>query len=186
MRYRCTKPFATQYEDYGGRGIRVCDAWMRSFEAFLADVGPRPGPGYQIDRINNDGNYEPANVRWVPYPEQHRNTRFNRFVEFRGERLCIAAWAERLGVTSGTLAARIDRGWPLDKALTLGRLPKNEFVLTGHLFSSALRPRPTHCRRGHVFDEKSGPRPCRVCHNQQNVAFRARLKELRAASGDLA
>lgn len=75
MKRRCTNPNATGYENYGGRGIRVCDEWMHSFEAFAEHLGERPGPGYSIDRINNDGNYEPGNVRWATRAEQNRNKR---------------------------------------------------------------------------------------------------------------
>lgn len=174
MRMRCEKPYATQYKDYGGRGIRVCERWEVSFEAFLADVGPRPSSGHQIDRIDNEGHYEPGNVRWLPAPLQHRNTRFNRLVEFNGERLCIAEWASRLGVTSGTVAGRIYRGWPLEKALALRRLPRGGFVLTGHLRSAAKRPRKTACAKGHPLEAKPGPRPCRICHNAANKAYRSR------------
>lgn len=75
MKQRCYNPGATQYKDYGGRGITVCERWRDSFENFLLDVGPSPGPGYSIDRINNDGNYEPGNVRWATAKEQAVNRR---------------------------------------------------------------------------------------------------------------
>jgi hypothetical protein len=74
MKARCTRPTTTSYPNYGGRGIRVCDRWMRSFEHFMADMGQRPA-GYSIDRIDVNGNYEPSNCRWVPRAEQMRNTR---------------------------------------------------------------------------------------------------------------
>lgn len=65
MIQRCTNSNIPRYNDYGGRGIQVCDRWRNSFEDFLADVGEPPEPKMQLDRINNDGNYEPANCRWV-------------------------------------------------------------------------------------------------------------------------
>jgi len=73
MIQRCTNPKATGYERWGGRGIRVCDEWRNNFEAFLAHVGPKPSPAHSIDRINNDGHYEPSNVRWATPAEQNRN-----------------------------------------------------------------------------------------------------------------
>jgi hypothetical protein len=65
MRHRCSNPNSEDYPRYGGRGITVCDRWENSFEAFLNDMGDRPFPEAQLDRENNDGNYEPGNCRWV-------------------------------------------------------------------------------------------------------------------------
>lgn len=75
MRNRCSDPKLPAWSNYGGRGIKVCDAWRDSFETFYADVGDPPGPSYSIDRINNDGNYEPGNVRWANRSQQNKNTR---------------------------------------------------------------------------------------------------------------
>ncbi|MFJ5151393.1 hypothetical protein ACIQCF_07355 [Streptomyces sp. NPDC088353] len=75
MKWRCLNPNYKPYPNYGGRGITVCDRWRDSFEAFLADVGPRPSPNHTLDRIDNDGNYEPGNVAWRTYKEQAQNKR---------------------------------------------------------------------------------------------------------------
>jgi len=72
MRQRCTNPNHSHYRRYGGRGISVCHRWLHSFEDFLADMGPRP-EGYSIERINNDGNYEPSNCKWIPLADQQKN-----------------------------------------------------------------------------------------------------------------
>lgn len=86
---RCHNPRNTEYRNYGGRGIRVCDEWRNSFERFFADVGPKPSPELTFDRINNDGNYEPGNVRWATRTEQMRNTRLSH--EERSRRGRISA-----------------------------------------------------------------------------------------------
>jgi hypothetical protein len=81
MIQRCTNPRDPQWPNYGGRGITVCRRWRDSFIAFLADVGHRPAgrvggrSGFSLDRINNDGNYEPGNVRWATPQQQRRNQR---------------------------------------------------------------------------------------------------------------
>lgn len=74
MQQRCSNPNRPEYPNYGGRGIRVCERWG-DFELFLGDMGPRPGLEYSIDRINNDGNYEPGNCRWATKSEQQSNRR---------------------------------------------------------------------------------------------------------------
>lgn len=75
MRHRCGNPRHPNYKHYGGRGIVVCAEWELSFAAFIRDVGLRPSPQHSIDRIDNNGNYEPGNVRWATATEQIRNSR---------------------------------------------------------------------------------------------------------------
>lgn len=75
MKQRCQNPRHRDYASYGGRGITVCPEWRASFESFFTCIGPRPGRGYSLDRIDNDGNYEPGNVRWATLSEQNRNQR---------------------------------------------------------------------------------------------------------------
>lgn len=117
MLRRCTDTENPSYPAYGGRGIRVCERW-RSFENFLSDMGPRPA-GCSLDRINNDGNYEPSNCRWATIEVQMNNTRTNVFVSAFGERLTIAQWSRRVGISRLLLRERIVRGgWPPELALS--------------------------------------------------------------------
>jgi len=113
---RCTDPKNVEYKHYGGRGITICERW-RLFVNFLSDVGVRPGPDYSLDRVNNDGNYEPGNVRWATRLEQANNTQKVRLITFNNQTHTIAEWARRLGYSYPTLHKRFKQ-WSLEKALT--------------------------------------------------------------------
>lgn len=118
MRGRCFNPRNKSFKDYGGRGIGVDARWCESFEAFLADVGPRPSPKHTLERVNNDRGYVPTNVRWATRAEQNANRRFNRMITFNGRTLHLSGWARQLGVSVKTLGGRIRSGWPIERALT--------------------------------------------------------------------
>ena len=75
MKARCTNPNGHKFKDYGGRGIAICERWQHSFEGFLADMGPRPSSEHSLDRIDNNGNYEPGNCRWATRLQQMQNQR---------------------------------------------------------------------------------------------------------------
>lgn len=117
IKRRCYSKKSRMYKRYGGRGITVCQRWRDSFANFFADMGKRPSAKHSIERIDNNGNYEPSNCKWATDAEQTRNTSRNVYVEFRGERLTVQDWAKRLGVTHGTLQNRIKR-WGVERALT--------------------------------------------------------------------
>lgn len=108
MIQRCTNPGHPSWPRYGGRGIQVCERW-RSFDAFLADVGPRPGEGYSIDRSDNNRGYEPGNCSWATASEQNLNKRVNRRVTINGTTMHVSEWAARLGIPTGTLGGRASR-----------------------------------------------------------------------------
>lgn len=117
IKTRCSEQ-SKYFRNYAGRGITMHPAWRTDFQSFLAHVGRRPSPLHSIDRIDNDGNYEPGNVRWATTKEQHRNKRTNRKVEFRGQVKTLAEWSEILGVQYATIRHRVNVGWPIEAALT--------------------------------------------------------------------
>ncbi len=117
MKQRCQNPKAHEYENYGGRGITICERWSSSFDLFCEDMGPRP-PGTSIERIDNNGNYEPGNCKWASRIEQRRNTRFNRLLTLNGRTQPMSAWVEETGIQWDTIYARLKRGWSIEKALT--------------------------------------------------------------------
>jgi hypothetical protein len=116
MRARCLNPNTRFYSDYGGRGITICREWD-SFEQFLADMGPRPTVGHELDRINNDGPYASWNCRWATKAEQSRNRRNNVFLEWNGERKTLAEWVRAVDVPEATLRRRLRDGWPIERVL---------------------------------------------------------------------
>jgi len=116
MKARCRCPTSHNYPRYGARGISVCSQWD-DFAAFLADMGEAP-PGMSLERIDNDGNYEPANCRWASPLEQGRNRSTNRPLTLNGTTLCLIEWAEQLGINAATIAMRKTKGWSDERALT--------------------------------------------------------------------
>jgi len=120
MLTRCENPNIKQYKDYGGRGIKVCEEWHNPqvFIGWALANGWREG--LLIDRIDNDGNYEPDNCRWVTRKEQARNMRSNRFITFDGKTQSLAAWSDETGIPYGTLESRINKlHWPIERALSI-------------------------------------------------------------------
>jgi len=118
MKQRCLNPSHEFFDEYGGRGIKVCDSWLESFENFFADMGECP-EGLTLDRIENDGNYEPGNCRWVSQGEQNRNKRGVVIMAFGDDQMCLAEWARRIGMHEDTLRRRIKTGWTVEEALTI-------------------------------------------------------------------
>jgi hypothetical protein len=110
MHDRCGNPKATGYERWGGRGITVCERW-HDFEAFLSDMGSRPSLQHELDRINNNGNYEPGNVRWATPVEQNNNTSANRLLTIGGRAATIAEHARAASIPYKVLHKRVNDGW---------------------------------------------------------------------------
>jgi len=114
---RCTSSTHADYAGYGGRGIKVCHRWLISFQDFLEDVGRKPSAGHQIGRINNDGDYEPSNVRWETAKEQANNRRSSVLLTYLGETKSAQQWADQYGLTKFQLRDRLKRGWSLERSL---------------------------------------------------------------------
>ena len=122
MKGRCYNTNDDAYDDYGGRGITVCDRWRNVFEAFDEDVSKLPHygeDGYTLDRIDVNGNYEPENVRWSDSETQANNRRNNRLLTYNGKTQTEAQWAKELCINVTTLNMRLNKyHWSIEKALT--------------------------------------------------------------------
>lgn len=119
MKDRCMNPLNSAYSSYGGRGIRICDEWINSFENFYEwAISSGYSEGMTIDRINNNGNYEPTNCRWTDLKTQANNTRRNHYLTYKGKTKSLAEWAEIKKINYSTLRARINTyHWSVEKAL---------------------------------------------------------------------
>lgn len=115
---RCYNPNATGYKKYGGRGITICDEWRDNFEVFY-DWSMSNGYSDEltIDRINNDGNYEPTNCRWATVKTQSNNRGSNHYVNINGVVRTLTEWCELCGINYRTVQDRLKRGWSVEKAL---------------------------------------------------------------------
>jgi len=102
---------------YGGRGIKVCERWLNSFEDFLADMGRKPSPAHSIERTENNGNYEPSNCKWATRKEQADNRRSNVILTHNGQSMNVKQWAEHTGINERTIYSRLNRGASHSEAL---------------------------------------------------------------------
>lgn len=124
MRRRCSDPGDISFCRYGARGIKVCERWDESFENFITDMGDRPA-GYDLDRIDNDGNYEPGNCRWVSHKENCRNRSNNRWLTFKGETRTVSEWAEVTGFGLAVVQGRLREGWSVEDVLSTPPRPRS-------------------------------------------------------------
>ena len=118
MKQRCYNPNSKDYNNYGGRGIIICDRWKNSFDNFLSDMGKKPNEKYSIDRINVNGNYEPSNCRWATQLDQTNNKRTNKNLTYNGETLTMSQWAKKMNIPLATIHNRIKRGLSVKDSLT--------------------------------------------------------------------
>lgn len=117
---RCEGRFEAGKHFYQDRGIKVCDRWKgeNGLLNFVEDMGPRPSQKHSLDRIDNDGNYEPNNCRWATHLEQMGNIRSNHNLEYNGKIQCMAAWSRETGISVSGIQKRLKKGWSIEKALT--------------------------------------------------------------------
>jgi hypothetical protein len=170
---RCEQPSASQYHNYGGRGIRVCERW-ESFENFLAYMGPKPTPMHSIDRIDVNGNYEPENCRWATDKEQGRNLRKTVYLTVDGVRRPLVEWAEIIGIRKRTLHGRLKRGWS-DDEIVHGKpaIPVAEKNHKTNPDGSGVSTTCLHC--GSFFTQRPGiGRPRKFCAAMCAQAYKRR------------
>ncbi len=120
---RCQEEKNRAYKNYGARGIRVCDEWML-FDNFIKDMGDRISKNHSLERIDNNGNYEPLNCRWATKKEQCRNKRTNVVVEYNGKSNTLSGWSETTGIPEATLSYRSRNGMPPHLILLKGHIQK--------------------------------------------------------------
>ncbi len=127
---RCLNINDAAYNNYGGRGIKMCERWLESFDNFYEDMGARPSKDYSIDRINNDGDYCPENCKWSTKLEQNNNKRNNIQLTFNGKTQNISQWATELNMNQLLIGKRLRRGWSVEDALTKPLNSHHENLLT--------------------------------------------------------
>lgn len=113
MKGRCLNTKDKRYKSYGGRGITICDRWLK-FEGFYEDMGDQPN-GMTIERIDNDRDYNKDNCKWATMKEQAQNRRTNVILSYKGIDLNVTQWAEKLGINSDKLYYRLKQGWSVDR-----------------------------------------------------------------------
>lgn len=122
MNQRCRDTNSGSYKYYGARGIKICKRWKR-FENFLADMGERP-KGKTLDRIDNNEDYCPENCRWATRKQQMRNMRRNRIIRYKDKDYCLSELASKFDIHIATLWCRLEKSWPIEKALTVPVQPR--------------------------------------------------------------
>ena len=116
IKARCLNENYPKYKNYGGRGITVCERWLK-FENFYKDMGERQ-ERLSLDRIDNNKGYCKENCRWATYTQQNRNKRNNKMITYKGETMCVIEWAEKLDIKYNTLLSRLYKRWSIEKTFT--------------------------------------------------------------------
>lgn len=176
MKRRCCNPNSPSYHRYGGRGISVCKEWMNDFKQFVSDMGERP-EGTSLDRMDNALGYSKDNCRWATRQEQQRNREYKVMVTIEGVEYRAIELADISGLRYDTIVQRASIGLSYEEVINPTRRVFKDGLASGAKASSIARKARTHCKRGHLFDEKNsyinknGDRFCRACR-----AMKAREK----------
>lgn len=119
IKRRCYNPHQKSYKNYGGRGIIMCDEWLKNFQTFYNwAINNGYEEGLTIDRINNNGNYEPSNCRWVRSQDQTKNLRTNHYITYNNETHCLSKWAEIYNIPKNVMYTRVSLGWDFEKIIS--------------------------------------------------------------------
>jgi len=178
MRQRCLNKNISTYKDYGGRGIIVCDRWLK-FENFLEDMGVRPA-GTSLDRIDFNGNYEPANCRWATRKEQALNRRPTRKIKVDGIEYFACELSKQSGLKTDSILERHARGLSLSEIVAPERRVFHEGLALGGVASGKVKQAKTKCLNGHEFTTKNtfitpmGWRKCRRCNADRQLSYTRR------------
>jgi len=142
MKSRCLKTSTISYKNYGGRGIKICDEWLDEKTGLKTFIEWAMRSGYQsnlsIDRINNDGNYEPSNCRWSTSSEQNNNTRSNVHITINGVTKTMGMWAKQYGINKGTFSGRLRKGFPSTMLLKPPGYFKDRYLIKINLPSDVI------------------------------------------------
>lgn len=169
MKGRCRNEKHPSWARYGGRGITVCERWLRSFDNFLLDMGERP-IGYSLDRIDNDKDYSPENCRWATRKQQQNNKSDTRKAVIEGREYLVTEIAQKYGFKADTLITRAQSVSNFDEWVDKKRRVYTSGLALGGRANGIKKQALTHCKNGHEFTEnntyvtKEGWRACRACH----------------------
>ena len=171
MKERCRNKNNPLYHRYGGRGISVCSRWLEhktGFKNFLSDMGDKPS-GFTLERINNNGNYEPTNCKWASRKEQQRNQNNTRKVMIEGIEYIAAELSDISGLKTDAIVQRALLGLSYQEVINPNRRVYKEGLAFGGKANGLKQKQLTHCKNGHEFNEqnthitKQGWRRCRAC-----------------------
>lgn len=191
MKQRCGNPRATGFQNYGGKGIYVCERWLgrkTGFANFLADMGPKPSPAHTLERQDSNGPYSPENCRWATRAEQLLNTsRTHHIIDDDGVSHTTTELAERYGIRPELIGLRHRQGKPFAEIISTHHLAPGYVRFADAVATAAVKNRArTHCKNGHELtpenvsrrQDEPGTRICRLC----NAAAQRRYRERKALS----